>query len=376
MSVNPEEILLHPKAAEHLQKMEAEVPFYVEIDEAIRAKVTDACGMTCLFCHNEGTPVVSQLGTQALRVSIYEADNGVDSMPTEMKANDSFIDALSSLQDRIGANELHWTGGEPTLSRDIVEMTRVAHNDLGMRVKMTSNGELGSRKITELAEAGLSGINFSIFGANAPELSAVQLAASNNPQWAERKLQRLHEAIYTAVASGVNVGANVVVNGPQDADRATNIIQSYPPAVTVRLQGDLENQAVAWASIYDILSELEAVPVNAVATAGTSSIKVVYRLPDGRQVDFKRFMDVKLPDTCIGCSYNNPIDCREGFYGLRLYASEEGYKVGVCLRRMDLTTSISDFLSGTLPNEIQRLREREYLSLATRGNSVLRERIS
>ena len=28
-------------------------------DRTLRVKIIDACGMTCTFCHNEGTPVVS-----------------------------------------------------------------------------------------------------------------------------------------------------------------------------------------------------------------------------------------------------------------------------------------------------------------------------
>lgn len=35
------------------------IPVTISIDEGIRPKIIDSCGMTCSFCHNEGTPVAS-----------------------------------------------------------------------------------------------------------------------------------------------------------------------------------------------------------------------------------------------------------------------------------------------------------------------------
>ena len=34
------------------------LPTHIETDATLRVKILDACGMTCTFCHNEGTPVV------------------------------------------------------------------------------------------------------------------------------------------------------------------------------------------------------------------------------------------------------------------------------------------------------------------------------
>lgn len=361
---------------EQLKKLEIEAPIQIEMDDTIRAKITDHCGMTCTFCHNEGTPVANQLGTQALRVSIYEDTNGVGFMPGQMRPTASFRDLLTALRDQVNTHELHWTGGEPTLSPDIVEMTHLASSELGLRVKMTSNGELGVRRIRELANAGLTGINFSIFGTTPTELSAVQSMAQSNPAWAARKLDRLNEAIYEAGSAGIKVGANIVVGGPEDEERVMHIIDSYPHTVRIRLQADLDNQQQAWDSIYSLLSQLDARPVNTVATAGISSIKVTYRLPNGKLIDFKRFMDVKLPETCVGCRYNNPIDCKEGFYGLRLYVGQDDdYKVGVCLRRMDLTVDSDDFFSSPLPQEVLELRASQYQTLTQRGTDILHERL-
>lgn len=38
---------------------ERAIPVAISVDEGIRPKIIDSCGMTCSFCHNEGTPVAS-----------------------------------------------------------------------------------------------------------------------------------------------------------------------------------------------------------------------------------------------------------------------------------------------------------------------------
>lgn len=62
------------------------IPVHVEKDKTVRLKVHDPCGLTCNFCHNEGTPVVVDNRRRPLgdfttagpsgRVSIYAATNG------------------------------------------------------------------------------------------------------------------------------------------------------------------------------------------------------------------------------------------------------------------------------------------------------------
>jgi cyclic pyranopterin phosphate synthase len=34
-----------------------DIPKYVVKDRILKIKILDLCGMTCTFCHNEGTPV-------------------------------------------------------------------------------------------------------------------------------------------------------------------------------------------------------------------------------------------------------------------------------------------------------------------------------
>ncbi len=48
-----------PDDVESLVLQERIVPVKVGVDSTARLKIVDSCGMTCTFCHNEGTPVAA-----------------------------------------------------------------------------------------------------------------------------------------------------------------------------------------------------------------------------------------------------------------------------------------------------------------------------
>lgn len=100
-------------------------------------------------------------------------------------------------------------------------------------------------------------------------------------------------------------------------------------------------------------------------TAGASGWGTAYRPPAGRIVYFKQIRPVRLPETCVGCRFNNGRDCQEGYYGMRLYRDRDGcFQVGVCIQRMDLCLPVEEFVRSDLRKEILSLRARELRKLA------------
>src|SRR5438067_9171303 len=198
----------------------AAVPEKVDIDRTLRVKIIDACGMTCTFCHNEGTPVLAdnRSRTQGTfvpfgrtgRVSIYTATNGAAFLPAPVLPDDDFRYALVALRAALQLDELHLTGGEPTLHTGLPELIALARQ-AGFQVRMTSNGEHGADHMQPCAEAGLERVNFSIFGTTPEELAAVQHERYRDPRRAARKLDALKASIAAALAAGIGVNANVVV---------------------------------------------------------------------------------------------------------------------------------------------------------------------
>jgi molybdenum cofactor biosynthesis enzyme MoaA len=349
------------------------VPVHIETDCSLRIKIIDSCGMTCTFCHNEGTPVTADnLGKtpgmfvpsgRTGRVSIYTPANGVAFLAAPVQPDRDYVDALTALRDALDIREAHLTGGEPTLHPDLPQLIADAAA-VGLRVRMTSNGERGAPRMRACAKAGLEKINFSVFGTTPEELAAVQHARYASRERAERKLAALSSSIVAARAYGVKANVNIVVPDHSHIKRVHRLLDEFAPLASVRLLNSLSRGQASIDAIGQALTERGALPEARYVTAGVSGSRTAYRLPDGRRVFFKQIRRVRLPETCAGCRFNNDTDCEEGFYGVRLYRDRGGrYQVGVCIQRMDLARPLNDFLASGLTAEIRRLRASEQVRL-------------
>ncbi|MGZ0146824.1 radical SAM protein [Kribbella sp. WER1] len=346
------------------------------MDRTLRLKVIDACGMTCTFCHNEGTPVLADnLGKapgemtaagRSGRVSIYLGTNGAKFLPATVAPDASLASTLDTLRNALHVDELHLTGGEPTLHPKLSEVVALGVR-AGYKVCATSNGENGARALPACGEAGLDRVNFSIFGTTAAELAQVQHEKYANIGRAERKIQALQAAIRVAIAHGIGASANIVVPDTTHVPRVHRLLTEYVPGISVRLLNSLDDGEKSIDAIHELLGELKARPIGISVTAGASGWRTAYRLPSGRVVFFKQIRPVRLPQTCAGCRFNNGTDCEEGYYGVRLYRDREGtFQVGVCIQRMDLCLPVEEFVRTELLEEILALRETEFRKLAAK----------
>ena len=134
--------------------------------------------------HRQHRPPDAYTGTpgRSGRVSIYLATNGADFLPQRIPADSDFALALAAVRGSLPINEVHFTGGEPTLHPDLPGLIRIARR-LDLTVGLTSNGENGAAVLPTCAEAGLDRINLSVFGSTPDELAAVQAPVSPHPAW-------------------------------------------------------------------------------------------------------------------------------------------------------------------------------------------------
>ncbi|WP_033312848.1 radical SAM protein [Streptomyces iakyrus] len=339
-----------------------DVPVEVKPDRTVRVKIIDACGLACSFCHNEGTPVAAPGSTG--RVSIYLRTNGADFLPDRIAADTDFALALATVRGSLPTNEVHFTGGEPTLHPDLPGLITIARR-LGLTVGLTSNGENGAAVLPAAAAAGLDRINLSVFGTTPAELTAVQAPRLASPKLAERKLAALDATIETATAHGIKVSANIVIPDRGHVDRVLRTIEQHGRSVVVRMLVSLEDGGASLAAMQDVVDHLGAVPVRRIITAGASDQRVRYRLPDGRTLYAKSIRPVRLPETCTDCRFNNPDDCQEGYYGVRLYRAVDGpFMVGVCIQRMDLCVPLGEFVMSQRCREVTAFRDDEAARLS------------
>ncbi|GAB7186174.1 hypothetical protein ATKI12_6005 [Kitasatospora sp. Ki12] len=345
-------------------------------DNTIRVKVIDACGMACTFCHNEGTPVTADNKGRTLlpflsgpgrtgRVSIYSETNGVDFLSAKMAPDMSFRRAVRTVARAFDAGEVHLTGGEPTLHAEVSSLVSVL-TGMGLSVGMTSNGERGRQVMPACSAAGLNRVNVSVFGTTAEELRAVQSERFNAAGLADSKVRAAEQTIRAAVSNGVKVSVNIVVPGMAHVDRVVNLVESYGQFADVRMLTSIQDGAESAAAISEVLARVGAEPVLRTFTAGTSDERTLYRALGGRAVYVKRLLPVRLPGTCASCRFNNDTDCEEGYYGIRLYLTEQGeYMVGVCIQRMDLCVTVADLPRSGIVEEVLAFKDAEVRRLTS-----------
>lgn len=107
----------------------------------VRIAVTSACNLRCTYClKNEE-----------------ESNQRIDQLDAGTITN--MIGVLAEM----GIRKVRFTGGEPLLHPEIVELVRRAKTTPSIdTVKLTTNGLLLDRYLDELADAGLDGVNLSL----------------------------------------------------------------------------------------------------------------------------------------------------------------------------------------------------------------------
>jgi molybdenum cofactor biosynthesis enzyme MoaA len=356
-------------AANALYASEQYAPINVSVDSSLRLKVLDQCGMACVFCHNEGTPVSSDnVGREASeftaagtssRVSIYLGTNGADFVSGSVQPDVALQEAVKSIDDLVSIHEIHLTGGEPTLHPQLPEIIRQLTND-GHEVKITSNGERFYAMASALKEAGLKKVVFSIFGTTPEDLAAVQGGKFNNPKFAKLKLDALERSIVAAHDNGIETAANIVMPNLDHAERIMSIIDRFGDVCKIRILNSLDEGEASYEAVYELLAVMGATVSKINMTAGASGMSIDYLLPDGKEVGFKQIRKSYLSEVCKDCVLRDN-GCDEGFYGMRMYVDRTNqYRVGVCIQRMDLTRPLSEFMCSNLPDAIRAHRSQEY----------------
>nr|WP_157115586.1 GTP 3',8-cyclase MoaA [Prosthecochloris sp. HL-130-GSB] len=125
-----------------MSKQEVLSDRYNRTVDYVRLAVTSACNLRCVYCMREehGDPV-SRYG--------------------HLGRHD--IGTLLEVLAGFGVRKVRFTGGEPLLRRDIVELVGDAASIEGVRtVSLTTNGILLDRYLDDLLQAGLSAVNMSL----------------------------------------------------------------------------------------------------------------------------------------------------------------------------------------------------------------------
>ena len=109
--------------------------------KVLRVAVTQRCNLNCIYCHHEG--------------ECSQSDNGRKEITKEE------IEDLLKVSKELGIRKVRFTGGEPLLRKDIVEIIDTASKYMD-DISMSTNGVLLSSTISDLKKAGISRINVTL----------------------------------------------------------------------------------------------------------------------------------------------------------------------------------------------------------------------
>jgi len=173
----------------------------------VRVAVTSRCNLRCVYCLREEH---AQPGGRGEELQLGEIVR--------------ILDVLAGL----GVRKVRFTGGEPLLRSDIVDLVGTAKTMAGIEtVSLTTNGVLLDRYLDELLEAGIDGVNVSLDTFDREryrEITRRDLFAR-----VEANLARLLET------DGLNVKINVLVLRGINADELGRFVElTRHFAVTVR----------------------------------------------------------------------------------------------------------------------------------------------
>ena len=120
----------------------------------IRISLTKRCNLKCFYCHREG---------ELLH----------DGIPKEI--NTSEIDSILKASSDLGIDRVRFTGGEPLVRKDIVDVISVASKYM-KDISLSTNGSLLAPIAKDLKEAGLNRINVTLNSLH-PEVYASMVGA-------------------------------------------------------------------------------------------------------------------------------------------------------------------------------------------------------
>lgn len=108
----------------------------------LRVAVNERCNLRCVYCMPE---------------------EGIDFLPKNQLLTTAEILRVIRILAEVGVNKIRFTGGEPLINKDIVELVKKTADIKGIdSIHMTTNGIFLEKLALPLFEAGLTGLNISL----------------------------------------------------------------------------------------------------------------------------------------------------------------------------------------------------------------------
>jgi GTP 3',8-cyclase len=297
-------------------------------NRSLRIKVTNKCPFSCYFCHHEGS-------------------NNAGDIPL---TNDLF-DFLKELKNSL-IEEIHLTGGEPTSFKELsLLVSRLI--EMGIKVKITTNGHFVESTIENLKNAGLKDLNFSLHTLNPIKLGLIQ-KPSKNFRWGISALSNQLESIELAKKQGFNTKINTVIQSNSELFDIIDFCRDQQ--IELRILDDLTPNSLSVKKIIAFLTSKQSIISGVNLYNNSSSYSYAIETSDNYSFKIKGIRKFILKTLCNNCHIRDT--CTEWFYGIRLESFEKKLLIRLCIHRQDYPAlmTIDDFLKSEQYNELKELQ--------------------
>lgn len=304
----------------------AEIKF--KLPNTIRVKLNTSCQYKCKFCHQEG-----------------DVESG-DINHLELAS------ALRFFKDDLEIKRVHFTGGEPILYGDFINILKDCKQN-SLDCALTTNGQFDINKLPELIKAGLGSINFSL---HAMDVYSFLKTQNFNGQikeasvWANDCLQRTLQNIIIANTM-LPTKVNCVV-GSEFISSEEVLHFCIKNNLKLRLLNSLELGKEAVDNIERLIKKNDATMDGHEVTFLSSSHRLDYKI-GSYEFGVKCIRSFYLQSICQDCDLRKQGKCLECFYGLRLEGSP--LKVRLCLSKNEkpFVQSFDEFIKSKEYQEIK-----------------------
>jgi GTP 3',8-cyclase len=264
----------------------------------LRLSVTDRCNLSCFYCHHEG-----------------------NSLPKNEMETEQVKNILSEARSA-GILTVKFTGGEPLLRKDIVELIRAASLAGFEDIALTTNGTLLHQMADDLRKAGLARVN---------------IGCDSITEKMPKNISSIKKAISASKKAGISVKLNVVMlKGINDDEIQRMIDFCIAEKINLQLIELVDTNNPSYYTHFLSLEEWEK-------KLEHMSDMIIMREMQGRKRYFLEgiFVELVRPDKefCVGCN--------------KIRITADG-KIRPCLIKDD---GITDFLDRASIEEAGRKRD-------------------
>ncbi len=181
-------------------------PQFTHLPVLAEIAVTQRCNLRCIFCYAACGATPSDCATAAHHSESTHFSTTPDDGPEADRVPTRQLETLlTRMFQQAQVPSISFTGGEPTLRRDLPHLVRYAAKTLGMRVNLISNGtRITAGLAGQLADAGLASAQISLAGPNAASHDAITRLAGS--------FECSCQAVAHLQAAGISVHANTTIN--------------------------------------------------------------------------------------------------------------------------------------------------------------------